>query len=228
MEDSGGCDSTVDSQVVFDNPNAIPPFVSSHDYCLVPQPAPHRTSLGITGSLSEGTGSPQCLLLHGAHSSVDHGPVVQPFLTEPQHSMYSEAFSAFRDPRATELSSEGAGPHLGQLSQDPLLRGTSNSVYEPSVQPLQGIYFEEHVPSSSSARPDEKLSVPVVQASRVEDKVKCTWYGCSTLVNKDNLTRHVSEVHEGKIKVVCEGCGRAFKRLYQMNEHILRSGCARS
>jgi hypothetical protein len=57
MEDSGRCDSTVDSQVVFDSPNAIPPFVSSHDYCLVPQPAPHRTSLGITGSLSEGTGS---------------------------------------------------------------------------------------------------------------------------------------------------------------------------
>jgi hypothetical protein len=143
--------------------------------------------------------------------------------------MYSEAFSAFRDPRATELSSEGAGPHLGQnILLDPLLRGTSNSVYEPSVQPFQGIYFEEHVPSSSSARPDEKPSVPVVQASRVEDKVKCTWYGCSTLVNKDNLTRHVSEVHEGRIKVVCEGCRRPFKRLYQMNEHILRSGCGRS
>jgi hypothetical protein len=135
MEDSGGCDRTVDSQVVLDSPNAIPPFVFSHGHCLVPQPAPHRTSLGITGSLSEGTGSPQCkfavytafslnthrvrasLLPHGAHSSVDHGPVVQPSLTEPQHSMYSEAFSAFRDPRATKLSSEGAGPHLGQHSQ---------------------------------------------------------------------------------------------------------------
>lgn len=135
---------------------------------------------------------------------------------------------AFRDPRVTESSSEGADPRLGQnVSLDLSLRDTSDSIYQPTAQPFQGIYYG-HVASSSSARPDEQLSVRVVQASQVKDKVKCAWYGCSALVNKDNLTRHVEEVHEGKIKAVCAGCGREFKRPYQMNEHILRLGCGRS
>lgn len=145
--------------------------------------------------------------------------------------MYSEAFSAFRHggPRVTEASLEGTDPPLGQnVSLDLSVQGTSDSIYEPAAQPFQGIYFEEHVPSSSSARPDKQLSAPVAQASQVKDKVKCTWNGCSALVNKDNLTRHVTEVHERKIKAVCVGCGREFKRPYQMNEHILQYRCGRS
>ncbi|KAG1853496.1 hypothetical protein DFJ58DRAFT_394711 [Suillus subalutaceus] len=223
MEDPGRCDSTVDSQAGLDGLNAIPLFVSSHDRCFVPQPAFHRTL--FVGPLSEGTGPPQGLFPNGARSSADYGPVVQPSLTQPRYSTYSEALSEFRDPRATELSSKGADP---RLVQDLSLRGTSDSVYEPAAQPLQGIYSEEHVASSSSARPDKQLSVPVVQASQAKDKVKCTWDGCSAFINKDNLTRHVKEVHEGKIKAVCSGCGREFKRPYQMNEHILRSRCGRS
>ncbi|KAG1835337.1 hypothetical protein DFJ58DRAFT_847460 [Suillus subalutaceus] len=246
MEDLGRCDSTVNSQAELDGLNAIPPFASSHDRCFMPQPAFHRTSFDVTGPLLEGEASPQGdfavyaafplntyrvragLLPHSARSSADYGPVVRPSLTQPQHSMYSEAFSAFGDPRIMELSSEGADPHLGQFIQDVSLRGTSDSVYEPAAQPFQGINYEEHVPLNSSARPNEELSVPVVQASQVKDKVKCTWYGCSTFVNKDNLTRHVKEVHEGKIKAVCAGCGREFKRPYQMNAHILQSKCGRS
>ncbi|KAG1884607.1 hypothetical protein F4604DRAFT_1919051 [Suillus subluteus] len=226
MGDSGGYDSTVDSQAGLDGTNAIPPFVSSHDRCFVPQPAPHRTSFGVMGSLSEGTGPPQGLLPRGARSSADYRPDAQPSLTQPQHDMYDEAFSAFLDPRVMESSSEGVDPRLGQLFQDLSLHDTSDSIYEPTALPFQGIYYE-HVASSSSARPDEQLSVPVMQVSQVKDKVRCTWDGCSALVNKDNLTRHVKEVHEGKIKVVCPGCGREFKRSYQMNEHIFRSRCGR-
>jgi hypothetical protein len=182
-------------------------------------------------------------------SSADYRPVVHPSLTQPQHSMYpAEAFSAFRysSPRVTETSLQGADPPLGQLFQgqfaiirrftlstynislDLSLQGTSDPIYEPAAQPFQGVYFEEHVPSSSSARPDKQRSAPVAQSSQVKDKVKCTWNGCSALVNKDNLTRHVKEVHERKIKAVCVGCGREFKRPYQMHEHIIQYRCGRS
>ncbi|KAG2335401.1 hypothetical protein BDR05DRAFT_1006852 [Suillus weaverae] len=228
MEDSGGCDSTVDSQAGLNGLNALLPFVSLHDRCFVPQPPAHRTSLGVIGSLLEGTGPRQSLFLHGARSSADYGPIVQPSLPQPQHSMYSEAFSTFHDPRVTEPLLEGEDPRLVQRSQGLSLRGTCDSVYEPAAHPSQSIYFEERVPSSSSARPDEHLSIPVAQARQGKGKVRCTWYGCSTVINKDSLTRHVEEVHEGKIKAVCAGCGREFKRPYQMNEHILRSRCGRS
>lgn len=143
--------------------------------------------------------------------------------------MYSESFTALHDLHVTESSSEGADLRPGQpVSLDSSLRGTSDSVHESTAQPFQGIYFDEHVLSSSSARPDEQPHVPIVQANKVKDKVKCTWNGCLALVNKDNLTRHIKEVHEGQIKAVCAGCRREFKRPYQLNEHILRSRCGKS
>ncbi|KAG2753140.1 hypothetical protein P692DRAFT_20723532 [Suillus brevipes Sb2] len=159
--------------------------------------------------------------------------------------MYSEAFSAFRDTRITGTSLEGVDPPLGQIFQgqfatvrgfnlstynvslDLSRQGTSD-IYEPAAQPFQGIYFEEHVPSNSSVRLDEQLSAPVAQASQVKDKVKCTWNGCSAFISKGCLTRHLEEVHEGKIKAVCKGCGREFKRSCLLNDHILRYGCRRS
>ncbi|KAG2084852.1 uncharacterized protein F5147DRAFT_782310 [Suillus discolor] len=190
MENSGGCDSIIDSQARFNGFNSTPPSVSSHNHYFVPQPVFNGTSSGVTGSLSEGTGSPGGLLPHGTRSFADY--------VTPQHSMYSGGFSAFSDPRVTESSSEGVDAHL-----DPSLRGTSDSVYKPAAP----------------------LFVPVVQASRVKDKVKCTRDGCLTLVNKDNLTRHINEVHDGKIKAVCPGCGQGFKRPNLMNEHRLRAGC---
>ncbi|KAG1868887.1 hypothetical protein C8R48DRAFT_671447 [Suillus tomentosus] len=212
MEILGGCDSAVDSQAGLDGLNAIPPFVSSHDRYFVSQPAPHGT-FRVMGSLSEGTGSPQGLLAHSARSSAD-------YVTQVQHNMYSEVFPALCDPRVTESSSAGVDARF-ELS----LRGTSN---EPAAQHFQGIHSQEHVPSSSSAGPDAQLSIPVVQASQAKNKVQCTRSGCSTLVNKDNLTRHVNEVHEGKIKAVCAGCRKEFKRPYQMNQHILRTRCGTS
>ncbi|KAG1799271.1 uncharacterized protein HD556DRAFT_1439677 [Suillus plorans] len=201
MENSGECFSTVDSRAGLNGLDAITPFGSSHDRCFVPQPT---------------TGSPQGLLPHSARSSAD-------YVAQPQHSIYSAGFPAFCDPRVTRSSSEPEGM---DARFDLLLRGTSKPVYEPSAQTFQGIYFGEHVPSSSSAGPDAQLSVSVVQANQAKDKVECTWDGCSAVISKDSLTRHVEEVHEGKIKAVCTGCGREFKRQYQMNEHIPR--CRRS
>ncbi|KAG2048304.1 hypothetical protein BDR06DRAFT_1013082 [Suillus hirtellus] len=213
MEDSGGRDSTVDSQAELNSLNAIAPFGPSHDRCFAPQFAPHGTSFGVTGSLSEGTGPPQGLLPHGARTSANYGPIVQHPLTQPQYSVYSEACSAFYDPRVMASSSEGENHRHSQftiiqrlftynVSLDLSLCGALDSVYEPAAQ----------------------LSVPI----QAKDQVKCTWHGCLALVKKDNIRRHVKEVHERKIKAVCAGCGKQFKRPYQMNEHIARTRCGRS
>ncbi|KAG2092824.1 uncharacterized protein F5147DRAFT_840582 [Suillus discolor] len=169
MENSGGCVTIIDSQASLNDFNAIPPFASSHNRGFVPQPVFNGTSFGVTGSLSEGTGSPEGLLPHGTRNFADY--------VTPQHSMYSEGFPTFGDPRVAKSSLESADARL-----DSSPRGTSDSVYKPAA----------------------RLFAPVVQASQAKDKVKCTRDGCSTLVNKDNLTRHINEVHEGKIKATSE------------------------
>jgi hypothetical protein len=62
--DSGGYDSTVNSQAALDDFNAtlndvIPAsFATLRERLFVLQPAPHGTSLGATGWLSEGTSTP--------------------------------------------------------------------------------------------------------------------------------------------------------------------------
>ncbi|KAG1897383.1 uncharacterized protein F5891DRAFT_536070 [Suillus fuscotomentosus] len=227
MEDSDGCYSTIDSQAGLDSLNAILPPESSHDPCFVLQHALHKASFGVVQSLSEGTEGEllymqyfferlPCtgLLPHGARSCAD-------YVTRTQHSMYSAGTPAFPDPGVMESSSDGVDARF-----DLPLHGASNSIHELAAKPFQGIYLEENAPSSFAARPDVELLVPVGQVSQA--KVKCTWERCSALVNKDNLTRHVKEVHEGKIKAVCACCGKEFKRPYQMNEHKLRTGCGMS
>ncbi|KAG1851789.1 hypothetical protein C8R48DRAFT_836388 [Suillus tomentosus] len=211
MEDSHRCDSTIGSQAGLDSLDGILPSVSAHDPCFVLQPAPHEASFGVMESLSEDTNG---VLPHGARSCADH-------VTQPQHSMYSASIPAFSDPGVMESSSDGVDARF-----DLPLHGASDSVHELAAKPFQGIYLEENAPSSFAARPDVELLVPVGQVSQA--KVKCTWERCSALVNKDNLTRHVKEVHEGKIKAVCACCGKKFKRPYQMNEHRLRTGCGMS
>ncbi|KAG1815822.1 hypothetical protein EV424DRAFT_1540965 [Suillus variegatus] len=211
MEDSDRCDSTIGSQAGLDSLDAILPSVSAHDPCFVLQSAPHEASFGVMELLTENTNG---VLPHGARSCADH-------VTQPQHSMYSAGIPAFYEPRVMKSSSDSVDACL-----DFSLHGTSDSIHEPAAKPFQGIYFEKNAPSSFAARPDAELFVPVGQVSQA--KVKCTWERCSALVNKDNLTRHVKEVHEGKIKAVCACCGKEFKRPYQMNEHRLRTGCGMS
>ncbi|KAG1872829.1 hypothetical protein C8R48DRAFT_32290 [Suillus tomentosus] len=106
-----------------------------------------------------------------------------------------EGFPTFYAPRVTESSSEDVDVRLGLSLGD--------TIYESAAQ----------------------LLVPVVQASQVKDKVKCTRDGCSTLVNEDNLARHIDEVHEGKIKARRPGCGRGFKRPDLRKKHMLRTRC---
>ncbi|KAG2092786.1 uncharacterized protein F5147DRAFT_779530 [Suillus discolor] len=58
----GGRDGIVGSQAQLNSLNAIPLFIPSHGPYLVPQPAPHEVSYGVTGSVSEDT---EGLLLNG-------------------------------------------------------------------------------------------------------------------------------------------------------------------
>ncbi|KAG2096355.1 uncharacterized protein F5147DRAFT_778404 [Suillus discolor] len=120
----------------------------------------------------------------------------------------------------TGSSSESVNDPLGQLPQDILPSSSSGSdSYESRAQdfvPQHGTYSEGQTLSSSSARRDEQL-LP---------KVRCTQPGCSSVVNKSNLTRHINEVHERKVKARCASCGKGFTRPYMMEDHIRRANCA--
>ncbi|KAG1799267.1 uncharacterized protein HD556DRAFT_1305508 [Suillus plorans] len=167
MEDSDGCDSTIDSKAGLDTLNAILPSESSHDPCFGLQHAPHEASFGVVESSSEGT---EGLLPHGARSCAD-------YVTQPQHSMYSAGIPAFPDPRVMELSSDGVDARF-----DLPLHGASDSVHEPAAKPFQGIYFEGNAPLSSAARPDAELFVPVEQATLVDESTPLISFATSSEV----------------------------------------------
>ncbi|KAG2106747.1 uncharacterized protein F5147DRAFT_761581 [Suillus discolor] len=173
-ENSGECNSTVDSKAGFDGLNTI--------HCLVPQPAPHGTSFRVTGLLSEGTGSPQGLLPYNARSSAN-------YVAHLQHSMYSEAFSASCDPRVTELPSDHLFPKRLQCVPRPIAAWDVRFWLWDRCGTLPGHLFGGTCPVKFFSQTQTRNAT----ASQAKDKVKCTWNGCSALVNKDNLTRHVGE-----------------------------------
>ncbi|KAG2363097.1 hypothetical protein BDR07DRAFT_1484066 [Suillus spraguei] len=72
---------------------------------------PH-SSFGVAGWLSEGINtafgqSPRGPTPGSTTSSTNYGPVAQPFLPQPQHSTYSQAFSVIYDPRDMRPLPEG-------------------------------------------------------------------------------------------------------------------------
>ncbi|KAG1824478.1 uncharacterized protein BJ212DRAFT_1320453 [Suillus subaureus] len=46
------------------------------------------------------------------------------------------------------------------------------------------------------------------------------WSGCSSVIRKDNYTRHVNEVHKRQFKAVCTACGKEFLRPYMKKTHM--------
>jgi len=52
-----------------------------------------------------------------------------------------------------------------------------------------------------------------------QKKVQCTWAGCSKVLRKDGLTRHLNEAHLRVVKGVCTRCGQVFKRPYLKRGH---------
>ncbi|KAG2748318.1 hypothetical protein P692DRAFT_20734023, partial [Suillus brevipes Sb2] len=106
------------------------------------------------------------------------------------------------------------------MSLDSSFRGTPSFDYEPAPwYPFQNADFDQCVPSSFSARQDEHLSAPIVQARQIDDSVKCHFPGCTKKVTKLNLNRHVEEVHKKKIVGFCGNCNRPFRRLHVLVAH---------
>ncbi|KAG2153390.1 hypothetical protein DEU56DRAFT_751970 [Suillus clintonianus] len=73
--------------------------------------------------------------------------------------------------------------------------------------------------SGSSARRYQHLCLPIVLGG--QEKLKCTWLGCSSILKKDSHTRHVEEVHFRTVKAICTRCEREFTRTYAKKKHEL-------
>ena len=101
--------------------------------------------------------------------------------------------------------------------------GTSYPVsYEPSARP-----FHSSVPQYSTHAEGKTLSGPSTSHHQEphlptrsgQEKVECGWTGCSSVIAKDSLARHVTEVHLRKVKHTCDRCGKAFTRTYEKKKH---------
>jgi hypothetical protein len=110
--------------------------------------------------------------------------------------------------------------HMARLEL--LFSHTSISAsYELGTQPFQFIpelMPEGQIFSHSSGNRHQELRLSVVQGGK--EKVRCTWSGCSRIVNEDNHARHVDETHLQKARDVCTSCGRVFPRMYMKKNHI--------
>ncbi|KAJ8584381.1 hypothetical protein M405DRAFT_826937 [Rhizopogon salebrosus TDB-379] len=87
-----------------------------------------------------------------------------------------------------------------------------------SFVPEMGTSSEAQALSGPSAGRHQRLCLPIVQGG--EEKVRCTWLGCSRVVKRDSHARHVNECHLRKVRDICAGCGRGFSRLYMKKNHL--------
>ena len=107
---------------------------------------------------------------------------------------------------------------------DSLSFGTSSSSsHKLNVQP-----FDESPPQHTTCPEEQTLPgpsathyqeshVPPAQAS--QEKVRCTWLGCTSVVHKNNYARHLNESHLRRVKAICHRCGRTFPRTYMKRNH---------
>jgi hypothetical protein len=96
----------------------------------------------------------------------------------------------------------------------------SHASHSVATQPFS---FVPEIGTCSDAQPlsggrHQQLRLPTVQGG--EEKVRCTWLGCSRVVKRDSHARHVDECHLRKVRDVCTGCGRGFSRMYMKKNHL--------
>ncbi|KAG1851795.1 hypothetical protein C8R48DRAFT_676382 [Suillus tomentosus] len=159
---------------------------------------------------------------------------VLPLLTPQEFSVLAEppAFQGqFSDlkygPLGFGTSTLPEGLSIGTIPQN-LLPDGSPGVVSYGLGVLGGLpqydtYSGGKTLSESSTSHDQQPCLPIAQDSLSHYKVKCIWPECSRAVKKDNLTRHVNEVHRRKVKAVCIGCGKKFARPYMLRDHICRA-----
>ncbi|KAG1884614.1 hypothetical protein F4604DRAFT_1676734 [Suillus subluteus] len=153
---------------------------------------------------------PQWLLPDPNSGLTSYELEAQDFLS--QYVIYSEGqtWPALRNPWVTETLPEEADSYLCQPPQDLLPYGTESTDHVPGahgILPLHSSSAEEQTWPGSSSRHDQSPPPPMP--------------GCRRFLKKENLTRHINEVHKRKIKARCDHCGREFTRPYLKKEHIL-------
>jgi serine/threonine protein kinase len=124
---------------------------------------------------------------------IGKSPAVQPDEgdeEDEEESVHSEYNRVRSQPRFSRYMRPESPPPAGQYDTAPHAHAVIPVPLSQVTQVLtQSAPIEQHGISL------QQLSVPVVQVIQVKDKAKCTWYGCSAVVNKNNLNRHVKEKH---------------------------------
>lgn len=191
MGNVGTWDSSVDLIVGDEPPIIVPVALNKRDAYSLSLTPPNLSLLSFQHS-------------HGQPSAHEYGSLLQPSVGV--------------------ISSPPEGADLHEKIE-PLLPSASGSVsYELGTQPFQKFLPEDDTCSEGqtlsdpSVRHHQQLCLPVVQDD--EDKVRCMWSGCSSVIKKDNYTRHVNEVHKRQFKAVCTICRKEFLRPYMKKTHI--------
>ncbi|KAG2347590.1 hypothetical protein BDR05DRAFT_958354 [Suillus weaverae] len=112
-----------------------------------------------------------------------------------------------------------ADPHVGQLSPDLMFASSVSHLIPPFQSSVDGHVTERQTTSGSSAKRYPHLCLPIMLGG--QEKVKCTWPGCSSILKKDSHTRHVDNIHLRKVKAICTRCEREFTRTYAKTKHEL-------
>ncbi|KIK43952.1 hypothetical protein CY34DRAFT_803181 [Suillus luteus UH-Slu-Lm8-n1] len=110
-------------------------------------------------------------------------------------------------------------PPVGQLSPDMIFAGSISHVVSPFQSFVDVHVTERQSTSSSSAKRYAHLCLPIVPGD--QERVKCTWPGCMSVLKKDGHTRHVENIHLRKVKAICPRCEREFTRTYAKTKHEL-------
>ena len=89
-----------------------------------------------------------------------------------------------------------------------------------AFQHVQQLSEQEHGTQGASVAIFETQSSYRQSSPRIiQKKVPCTFHGCSKMIRKDGLTRHLREVHFRVVKGVCTRCGKTFQRQYLKKDH---------
>ncbi|KAG1815817.1 hypothetical protein EV424DRAFT_1627772 [Suillus variegatus] len=207
------------------------------------QPAAfHGTSSGVIGSLSGGT----TVLLSQLSVWVDCDSIVDSkaglnSLNAIPSSISSHDPYLVQQPAPHEVS-YGVTGLVPEGTEGLLLNGTRGFANNVTHQGFPASYYMDVTESSSegadlldvddtsdpvcepAGQPTAQQLGSVAQISQAKvkvkcPKVKCPWDKCPKFINKNDLTRHINEVHEKKIVAVCPRCKREFTRTNVMTHH---------
>ncbi|KAG1805792.1 uncharacterized protein BJ212DRAFT_843346 [Suillus subaureus] len=198
---------------------------SNEYYAIAPSETLLDPSLDpvFRGSLLEGTGpTPESQLLPpqrfqgsivgNAPMVIDDGPVVQPV----QDFSFGDAFTIADDGLVAQPVQDFNFGDAFTIADDGLVAqpvqdfnfGDAFTIANDGLvaQPVQGFFDAgfPQVPSNSPA------------------KAKVTCPKCPATFKRDNLRRHLNEVHEAKPRTSCDRCDKSFKRKSSMKGHKCR------